>query len=192
MLITGATHLSLRQPTQSKADAQKPSHFSGDRPSCHITTTYLNRPSVNQQLCLRHTNARARACTCTIRPNLQKSLLRQCEFTASSQMIFTALLAKPSLSACWGQMRHCTRKCLSNTAKHLVCAVAHLWPKREHPVDRSSRATLNREQYYVLVLEKKTNVYKLSGATIPVLTRPLSASLWVTRDGCAPLIFFFF
>lgn len=60
MLITGATHLSLRQPTQSKADAQKPSHFSGDRPSCHITTTYLNRPSVNQQLCLRHTNARAR------------------------------------------------------------------------------------------------------------------------------------
>lgn len=100
MLITGATHLSLRQPTQSKADAQKPSHFSGDRPSCHITTTYLNRPSVNQQLCLRHTNARARACTCTIRPNLQKSLLRQCEFTASSQMIFTALLAKPSLSAC--------------------------------------------------------------------------------------------
>lgn len=42
MLITRATHLSLRQPTQSQWDAQKNSHFTGDRPAAisepHILT----------------------------------------------------------------------------------------------------------------------------------------------------------
>lgn len=44
MLITGATRLSLRQPTQSKAGAQKSSYFTGDRPAAisqpHILTDH--------------------------------------------------------------------------------------------------------------------------------------------------------
>lgn len=50
---------------------------------------------------------------------------------------------------------------------------------------------LNREQYYVLVLGKKTKVYKLSGATVPLLKCPLSASLSVTRHSCTNLFLFF-
>lgn len=48
MVITRATHLSLRQPPQSQWDAQKKQSFHRWQASCHIRTTYLNRSGVNQ------------------------------------------------------------------------------------------------------------------------------------------------